>query len=195
MAWNFALFWGCSVQAYEATLVSDQTPFDLGTMSDAAEDGMGTFFGAGHCAECHTGPEFTDASVRAAAGEDGFRNLGIRPIADDGGRGGDGSFKIPGLRNVELTGPYMHNGSASTLRQVVESYVRGVRNFDGDDADDELKDHIGKLEGDDEKIGELVEFLKALTDERVRHHRAPFDHPALPVPNGDDLPAVGAGGI
>ena len=126
------------------------------------------------------------------------------------------SFKIPGLRNVELTGPYMHNGSMATLEQVVEFYTRGG-NFDGHSKQANFVFEQSQLI-EPEARADLVEFLKSLTDDRVRHARAPFDHPELRVPHGhagdhivapaggywgaalanDDyivLPAVGAGGM
>lgn len=91
-----------------------------------------------------------------------------------------GAFKVPSLRNVELTGPYMHNGSLLTLEQVVDFYFRGG-NFNN-------PHHFATLvfpQGiTDEQKGDLVAFLKALTDERVRWERAPFDHPQLLVPHG-----------
>ena len=91
-----------------------------------------------------------------------------------------GAFKIPGLRNVELTGPYMHNGSMKNLEEVLDFYDRGgnVSN----------PHHVGNLvfprpfpqrDRDD-----LIAFLKALTDERARWERAPFDHPELWVSEG-----------
>src|SRR4051794_32162979 len=139
----------------------------------------------------------------------GFLNIGVRPTADDGGIGGndgtaaakplsiakltgqsplavDGAFKIPGLRNVELTAPYFHNGGEMTLRQVVDFYSRGG-NFD----------NVGKA-GDIEELNlseqdkdDLVEFLKALTDPRVKQQSAPFDHPELYVPAGEKTDASG----
>ena len=91
-----------------------------------------------------------------------------------------GAFKIPGLRNVELTGPYMHNGSMKNLEEVLDFYDRGgnVTN----------PHHVGNLvfprpfpkaDRDD-----LIAFLKSLRDERVRWERAPFDHPELWVNDG-----------
>jgi len=94
-----------------------------------------------------------------------------------------GAFKTPGLRNVELTGPYMHNGGMATLQQVVEFYDRG-----GDFAQqnmDNLDPNILPLHLTAEQRDDLVQFLVALTDERVRWQRAPFDHPELCFPNGD----------
>jgi len=124
----------------------------------------------------------------------------------------DGAFKTPGLRNVELTGPYFHNGGQLTLRQVVDFYNRGgdfaENNIDNLDAD------IHILNLSEEEKTSLVAFLVSLTDERVRYERAPFDHPQLFITNGHpgdqnavtndgtgqatttviELPAVGANG-
>ncbi len=91
----------------------------------------------------------------------------------------DGSFKAPGLRNVELTAPYFHNGGKLTLRQVVDFYSRG-----GGDADPTKPAPLRTLNLSEDDKQALVAFLKSLTDERVRYQRAPFDHPELFVPNG-----------
>ncbi|MEH2416008.1 cytochrome-c peroxidase [Nostoc sp.] len=85
----------------------------------------------------------------------------------------DGAFKAPGLRNVELTAPYFHDGGQATLEQVVDFYSRGG-DFGG----------LPILNLSPEQKQQLVAFLKALTDERVLHEKAPFDHPQLFVPNG-----------
>jgi cytochrome c peroxidase len=135
----------------------------------------------------------------------------------------DGAFKVPTLRNIELTGPYFHNGSAMTLEQAVEFYNRGGnrRSLDGGGDTTGFGPNRSNLDPDISPIGltasekaALVALLKALTDERVRLEQAPFDHPQLPLPNGhrwsrsgvvDDgtgracdevnvLPAVGAAG-
>ncbi|QSA97031.1 cytochrome c peroxidase [Methylococcus sp. EFPC2] len=104
-----------------------------------------------------------------------------------------GVFKIPSLRNIELTGPYMHNGGMATLEQVVEFYGRGG-NFDS------LHKHNGTTIASlanfsPSEIADLVEFMKSLTDERVRYERAPFDHPEIAIPHGHegDESAVTAG--
>ena len=111
-----------------------------------------------------------------------------------------GSFKTSSLRNVELNGPYFHNGGKSTLRQVVTFYNRG-----GDFANPTLAPLIMPLSLNAAQLNNLVAFLLSLTDERVLWQRAPFDHPQLFVPNGDvdgapgtdnlvEIPAVGASG-
>jgi cytochrome c peroxidase len=114
------------------------------------------------------------------------------------------AFKVPGLRNVELTAPYFHNGSVMTLDDVVNFYVRGG-NFpllaDSPDLDPGIVP-LGPLQGINkaavDQRAALVAFLKTLTDERVRSQSAPFDHPELVVPNGDPgfikIPARDANG-
>ncbi len=108
---------------------------------------------------------------------EGGPQIGERTIAR-------GAFKVPSLRNIELTAPYFHNGGQATLKQAVQFYNRGgdFRDLNIDMVDFE----IGKLGLTDEQIDEVVEFLKTLTDERVRTAAAPFDHPELLVPNGAD---------
>jgi cytochrome c peroxidase len=111
----------------------------------------------------------------------------------------DGAFKTPGLRNSELTGPYFHNGGMATLRQVVQFYNRGG-NFCSFNQKD-LDPTIAPLGLDERQEKQLVAFLVSLTDKRVKHQRAPFDHPELRIPeSGLDtvgqrkIKAVGAHG-
>jgi cytochrome c peroxidase len=97
--------------------------------------------------------------------------------------GGVGAaFKIPTLRNVELTGPYMHNGGMKSLEEVVEFYNRG-----GNLTNPRHSTTLVFFQGmSEQNKSDLVAFLKTLTDERVRWERAPFDHPALQVPHGHE---------
>lgn len=94
----------------------------------------------------------------------------------------DGSFKIPSLRNVELTAPYFHNGGKRTLREVVEFYNRGGDFHEHNEAFIALG--IGKLELTEDEIDKIVLFMQTFTDARVVQQSAPFDHPELFVPNG-----------
>jgi cytochrome c peroxidase len=114
----------------------------------------------------------------------------------------DGAFKMPTLRNVGLTPPYFHNGGQGTLAHVVQFYSRGsdsrsVNNGDttgsgsiGEDPLDapasgsNLHPEIFKRNLTAQQRSDLVAFLKSLTDDRVRCHAAPFDHPELKVSNG-----------
>jgi cytochrome c peroxidase len=95
----------------------------------------------------------------------------------------DAAFKIPTLRNVELTGPFMHNGSMATLEHVIEFYARGG-NFEGASKQFGTVFPQPDLQLSSQARADLLEFLKSLTDERVRYAKAPFDHPELKVPHG-----------
>jgi cytochrome c peroxidase len=210
-AYNFGLFFGLAVQAYEATLVSDDTRVDRFLDGDSAaltsleQQGLNEFrAGASQCTRCHQGPELSAAGYRTALRGNpsdprdlGFFRTAVSDIADDLGAAGkdgfglplfpaspagraSGAFKSPGLRNVELTGPYFHNGGAATLEQVMEFYARN-----GDvPAGGNLGPGMGNIRLSAQDRVEVVAFMKALTDERVRFERAPFDHPALCVPVG-----------
>jgi cytochrome c peroxidase len=107
----------------------------------------------------------------------------------------DGSFKVPTLRNVELTGPYFHNGGQATLEQVVDFYDRG-----GDGRGTEAINTTGYKQNLTNRApaifplgltatdkANLLAFLKSLTDDRVRWESAPFDHPSLTIPNGHQV--------
>lgn len=96
----------------------------------------------------------------------------------------DGAFKVPGLRNVEFTGPYFHNGGKATLMQVVDFYNRGG-DFVRENGPRNLPP-IQPLGLSQEQKEDLVAFLLALSDDRVRYARAPFDHPSLCVTNGHE---------
>lgn len=111
------------------------------------------------CANCHAEPLFTDNS---------YRNNGIRPdtaLKDEGRYTITGNprdmnlFKVPTLRNVERTYPYMHDGRFRNLKQVLDHYSAA----DSYDADADKSLHkIGTLT--EEEKGDVIAFLKTLTD-------------------------------
>jgi len=112
----------------------------------------------------------------------------------------DGAFKAPQLRDVELTGPYFHNGGTLTLRQVVDFYARGGdfpitnaehRDFLLTNLNLEIQSNLSE----EEKVA-LVDFLLELTDERVAHAAAPFDHPQVIIPiDGTAADNTGGAGV
>jgi cytochrome c peroxidase len=119
---------GDALQAFQETLESGRTPFDRWVKGDStalstdAVAGRQVFMNKGKCFDCHFGPDFTG---------DEFRNIGLYNGKEwnDTGRfaitkdSSDlGKFKTPGLRNVAVTGPYMHNGSFKTLKEVIDFY-------------------------------------------------------------------------
>lgn len=228
---NFGLFFGLAVQAYEATLVSDDTPVDrflagdTSALSAVQQQGLNEFrTGGSQCTQCHLGAELTAAGISSAASANqldpralGFFRTAVSAIEDDPGAAGvdafgsplfpaapagraNGAFKTPGLRNVELTGPYFHTGGAATLEQVLDFYARN-----GDvPAGGNLTNGFGNIRMSPAERAQIVEFLRALTDDRVKYERAPFDHPSLCVPVGYNgaasaesfalVPQVGRGG-
>lgn len=101
------------------------------------------------------------------------------------------SFKIPSLRNIDLTGPFMHNGSMSTLDQVLEFYGRRGNNHNPDQNFNVIAINLNNPQ----RRKDLIAFMNTFTDERVRYSRAPFDHPEIVIPHGHsgDHEAVLAG--
>ena len=141
--------------------------------------------------------------------DSGFYNIGVTPTAEDIGRGGkdangkplsetlksgvkkkdaavDGSFKTNTLRNIEYTGPYMHNGSMKSLREVIEFYARGGNHANKKNRSPDVNG-VKILREDPSKIDSLIAFLHTLTDDDAVISAAPFDHPSLTVPNGKDF--------
>jgi cytochrome c peroxidase len=132
---------------FERRLISSNAPYDEmvyggrhDALSPAATRGMHLFFSERtRCASCHGGFNFAGPVRHAGAAVP-------RPLIVNNGVTA-GAFRVPTLRNVELTGPYMHDGSMSTLEQVIEQY-----------------DAKRKLALSAEEKQELVEFLRSLTD-------------------------------
>ena len=134
-------------------------------MSPAAIRGMDLFEHKAGCTNCHNGPNFTN---------DAFHNLGM--ASADIGRGKitpskpfERAFKTPGLRNVLLTAPYMHDGSIGTLEEVIRFYNRG--------GDRKPVDPLMKpLKLSEQEIFDLIAFLGALTDPvSIERPKIPLD--------------------
>ncbi len=127
-------------------------------MSESAKRGNKLFFSAtANCAACHVGVNFTDEK---------YHNLGVgmEAAAPDLGRfevtreeKDKGAFKTPSLRNIAQTGPYMHDGSQKTLREVVDWYAKGGH------PNRYLSDKIKKFEASEQDREDLVAFMEALT--------------------------------
>ncbi|MDB5125847.1 cytochrome c peroxidase [Mucilaginibacter sp.] len=159
-----------ALAAFERTLETTNSPYDRyingddNALSAAAVRGRNIFIGKGNCNNCHSGEDFT---------ADRFKSIGLYNGKDlnDAGRFKItkdstvlGEFKIPGLRNVAVTAPYMHNGKFKTLRSVVEYYNNpSAVVSDGINRDLSLDKPLNLSSQD---IDDVVEFLKALTDDR-----------------------------
>jgi len=161
---------GKAIAAFERSLISDNSPFDQylagnkAAMSPSAIRGLGLFKGKANCAECHDGSNFTDNS---------FHNIGVK--GDDLGRGAiandktlNKTFKTPGLRNITLSAPYMHDGSEPSIEAVVRFYNRGGNEKGGVDQ------LIKPLDLSEQEVNDVVAFLGALLDPVI------VERPALP---------------
>ncbi|MFN0110062.1 MAG: cytochrome-c peroxidase [Blastocatellia bacterium] len=182
-----------AISAFERKLNITETNYDQfakGKDDALATDqlrGLVVFMGQGQCAICHTPPNFHDgvlSSIGTTTSAD--KNA---PIDSDPGFGavmrrqdGFGMFKTPGLRNVERTAPYMHNGAFKTMEEVVEFYNDGGGRGRGQNPYSQ-DSKVAKLDLTDQQKKDLVAFLKSLND-----LSAPPVVPAN-VPSG--LPVVG----
>lgn len=161
-----------AIAAYERTLETSNTPFDdyvsgkdTNAMSASAKRGLNIFNNKGNCFDCHFGVDFT--------GNDQFRNIGIyngKNLNDVGrykisGKQKDlGAFKVPGLRNIAQTAPYMHNGMHKTLREVIDYYNNPDAFIpDAINRDTLLRKPLGLTE---EEKKDLENFMLSLSDRR-----------------------------
>ena len=92
---------------------------------------------------------------------------------------------MPSLRNIELTGPYLHNGGMGTLKELVQYYTRRADFFEKniDDLDPDV-DGIEELQENPQNIDDLVAFIKSLTDDCVQFDKVRFDHLERIIANG-----------
>jgi cytochrome c peroxidase len=179
-----------AIAAFERTIISMRSPYDRyrwdgdsSAISDSAKRGEMLFSSSekAGCFQCHAGWNF--AAVRfegSAARREGrmdgmsaaFFNTGVslfeppnRGVFEQTQRPEDvGKFRPPTLRNIALTAPYMHDGSLATLEDVIDHYAAGGK-FDHPNKSRIL--HPFRLTADDKR--DLIEFLKSLTDEEMRH--------------------------
>jgi len=161
-----------AIADYERTCLTGNSPWDRwrrnkdeAAVSDEVKLGHEVFFGKAGCSTCHVGQNFTDSL---------FHNLGVgwneetETFADEGRfavtgeEARKGAFKTPTLRDVALHAPYLHDGSAATLEDVVELYG------DGGKANPYLSRRVKKLGLTAEEVHALVAFMEALTGDIER---------------------------
>ncbi len=183
-----------AIAAFQASLVSLNSRYDQyahgyhNALTEDEKSGMNVFRSfVARCAECHTPPLFTNQQVAVIGVRDpGDRVLDPGAEAVTGNPGLRGGFKVPGLRNIAKTAPYMHSGAFDTLRDTVEFYTLGR----GHALPDEEKErmiihwHIWDPNLTDDELDRIVDFLATLTDESFK--------PQIPdaVPSG--LAPIGA---
>jgi len=146
---------------FMALFISDKSKYDevkRGKAQFTEQEQRGYNLFKQHCEACHREPLFTDQS---------FRNNGLQHFFSiDKGRyeislldGDEGKFKVPSLRNIEITAPYMHDGRFSTLMDVLNHYSSGIQNYPN--LDPLL---INKIPLTEQEKNDIIAFLKTLTD-------------------------------
>ncbi len=154
-----------AIACYERSLLSGNAPYDLYQqekieLTESEINGKKLFFSDSlNCSTCHGGFNFTNFS---------FENNGLYKKYQDKGRQkvtvrpqDEGKFKVPSLRNIELTAPYMHDGSIETLDQVIDHYARGGQKH---------KNQSELIQGftlSSKNKTDLINFLKTLTDTKL----------------------------
>ncbi len=183
-----------SIACFERTLLSYDSPYDRWSsgdeqaMTDAAKRGHDLFFSErAECYHCHGSTDFSN-SFRSTAWPDGvhaFHNTGLYNLGHDGaypapnvglieftGKAKDmGRFRVPSLRNVAVTAPFMHDGSIATLEEVMAHYAEGGRTIaEGAHAgvgsnNPHLDPLLVPLPLTVAEQTDIIAFLKSLTDE------------------------------
>jgi cytochrome c peroxidase len=171
-----------AIAAFERTLISGRAPFDRyvfdddrGALSESAKRGMALFYSARvGCAQCHFGINFSGPliyeghtkaqAIYANTGLYDLNGRGAYPAADPGlieatHRAADmGKFRVPTLRNLALTAPYMHDGSLSSLEEVLDHYASGGHRSPRQDP------KVRPFSLTDTERKDLIGFLGTLTD-------------------------------
>lgn len=163
-----------AIAEFERSLESSNTPYDDymnengEALSPSAKRGMEVFLSEkAKCFDCHFSPDFTG---------DEFRNIGLYDGVEwnDKGRfevSGDssdlGKFKVPGLRNIGVTGPYMHNGKFKTLKEVIEYYDNPYKFVAKPINMDEAL--LKPLNLSEQEKEDLLNFLLSLTDRQFKN--------------------------
>ena len=124
-----------ALASYVRSILSGDAPYDRfingdrSALTSQQQIGLQIFRGKGNCTACHVGPTFSDEKLHNTGVA--WRSTGFTPVAQHGvfadEGAGTGNFKTPTLREVARTAPYMHDGSLSTLDEVVEFYDDGGR--------------------------------------------------------------------
>jgi cytochrome c peroxidase len=161
---------GDALEAFQNTLETSSTPFDrwmkgnTDAMTPDQIAGRKVFMEKGKCFDCHFGPDFTGDEFRNAGLFDGVEWNDVGRFAVTKDSADLGKFKVPGLRNIAVTAPYMHNGRMATLREVIDFYNDPYSIVPTPINMDTIMEgplHLSELEKQ-----QLEAFLHALTDDR-----------------------------
>ncbi|HWA34260.1 MAG TPA: cytochrome c peroxidase [Cyclobacteriaceae bacterium] len=162
-----------ALSQFMAMMVSANSRYDKYVRNEGEQltstefDGMRLF--QSKCASCHATDLFTDGSFRNNGIDDNFDNdIGRQRITET--VPDRGKFKVPSLRNAELTSPYMHDGRFRTLEEVLDHYASGVKYSGTLDPSLFQNGVTGIPMGDDEK-SKIIAFIKTLTDRQFTNDK------------------------
>ncbi|MEM7162095.1 MAG: cytochrome c peroxidase [Bacteroidota bacterium] len=151
-----------SLAAFERTLISGHSRYDKYMEGDQSalsineQKGMELFFGKANCSSCHSGFLFTNQEFENIGLYEKYEDMGRMRLTDD--TLDKGKFKVPGLRNVSKTAPYMHDGSIKHLSEVIEHFNNGGGEHQN------KSPLIKELHLDSIEKTQLLNFLFALED-------------------------------
>lgn len=172
-----------ALMGFVQNIRSHSSPFDRmfmnastnKSLSAREQKGMDLFFGKYDCGSCHQLHSPTGYNSGFEEPNSELLNIGLDAVYTDKGLGDvtgnpadDGKFRIPNLRNVALTAPYMHDGRFGTLEEVLDHYSTGIEN--NTNLDQKLRDPSGKplvLNISKEDKQQIIAFLHALTDNQM----------------------------
>ncbi len=165
-----------AISAFESTLISLNSRYDQyahghsEALNGEELEGLNIFRSfVARCAECHTPPLFTNQQVAIIGTPD---PAGLPFDAGEGELTGDptqrGGFKVPSLRNIDTTSPYMHSGNFKDLREAVDFYTKGRGHAVPDNEQLSIHWHIWEPDLTDRELDLLVIFLQTLTDETMK---------------------------
>ena len=165
-----------AIAAFELSLISLNSRYDqyahgyADALTQPEKEGMNVFRSfVARCAECHTPPLFTNQQIAVIGTPDpvgmDFDSGAAEPLGEPTLRGG---FKVPSLRNIALTAPYMHSGRFVTLREAAAFYTGGRGHAVPPGEELKIHWHIWEPGLSDEELDRLVDFLHTLTDESFK---------------------------
>jgi len=158
-----------AIAQFERSLISLGSRFDrfryLGettALTEPEQRGMSLFMRGAHCADCHHEPMMADHGLRNNGLDLTFQDQGAAEVT--GNPAHAGRFKVPTLRNIEFSAPYMHDGRFNTLEEVVDFYADDVQ-LQSPGLDNHMLPWVaGQVQLSTEDRSDLVAFLKALSD-------------------------------
>lgn len=184
-----------AISAFERGVISGNSRYDLAqagkiVLTDSEARGRTLFFSEqAQCSTCHSGFNFSDqtVSVSSPQSEKPFHNTGLYNVDGKGAYPDDnpgligvmpqpenaGKFRVPSLRNIALTAPYMHDGTVATLEAALDIYAAHGRNItaganQGDGRKNPFKDaRINKIKLSKTERADIIAFLQTLTDESL----------------------------